>query len=127
VAEIRIDPPERNRTILDAAKDIAQFYASPITNILGKATSRQKSESVETYGTLPLIVDTATATVRALPMNPAKGKARYVVEQRNKNAAEAARQLTELYVQGVQPSKLPPGYQAAAQIVAQLRETDPPD
>jgi hypothetical protein len=126
LAEIRIDPPERDRTFLDAAKDIARFYVSPVSSILGKATSRDNRD-VEAYGTLPLIVDTATATVRALPMNPAKGKARYVVEQRNKNAAEAARQLTDLYVQGVAPPNLPPGYRAAAEIVSQLRDTDPPD
>jgi hypothetical protein len=72
-------------------------------------------------------VDTDNATVHYEPLPAAKGKAAYVVNARNANAAEAARLLQQTYYTGVVPDKVPPGYRAAANIVAQLHQTDPPE
>jgi hypothetical protein len=130
MAEIRIDPPRKKRGgVLAALGGVAQFYASPLRSIVNAATDSHatSNEAKETYGTLPLIVDTDNATVRFVPLPAAKGKASYAVASRNANAADAARLLQQVYYTGVVPSSLPVGYLAAAKIVADLHHTDPPE
>jgi hypothetical protein len=130
VAIIRIDPPKKpGGGLLAAVRGVTQFYANPLGTIVGAADRSHSTseEAKETYGTLPLEIDTATGLVQFQRMPDAKGRGQLVVNQRNAAGADAQRVLQQVYDTGVLPSKIPVGYLAAAKIVQQLHTTDPPE
>jgi len=127
---IRIDPPKKKGGgILSAARGIARFYSSPLASIVGAASSSHNTsnEAKEIYGTLPLEVDTATGLVQLQRLPDAKGRGQRVVELRNQHGYEAQRVLQSVYDTGIVPKNVPAGYRAAANIIAQLHITDPPE
>lgn len=117
----RYDPPEAPKGgFLRNLRGVAQFYLSPLTTILGAATSRTPKDDRDAYYALPIEVDTETGRVSAIEMPAAKGKAGPVVAARNARAREAAAAIQRAYDDGAVSGRIPPGYRAIAEQVAQL-------
>jgi hypothetical protein len=119
VAIARIDPPKAPKGgFLDALRGAFAFYTSPVTTILGAATSRTPKDAKNAYYALPIEVDTVAGTARAIELPAAKGKAGAVVSARNAYARQGAAAVQEAFQSGVVPLKVPAGYRAAAELAA---------